>query len=227
MHKLLPASLALALATPFGARADTASDIQALRHEIEVMRADYEARLQSLEQRLKAAQAATTAAAPAEPSPAAAPTAAAVPAAPEPAPAPVAVAATGAAGGANAFNPAMSLILSGLYTHTSQDPARYAIGGFQLPAGGEAGPGTRGLSLAESELGFAANIDPWLRGAANISLHPDDSVSVEEAYVQTTALGHGLGLKAGRFFSGVGYLNPQHAHTWDFVDNPLAYQAML
>ncbi|HJV59529.1 MAG TPA: hypothetical protein VJ743_01230, partial [Albitalea sp.] len=47
------------------------------------------------------------------------------------------------------------------------------------------------------------------------------------AYVQTTALGHGLGLKAGRFFSGVGYLNPQHAHTWDFVDNPLAYQAML
>jgi hypothetical protein len=25
----------------------------------------------------------------------------------------------------------------------------------------------------------------------------------------------------------VGYLNPQHAHTWDFVDNPLAYQAML
>jgi hypothetical protein len=25
----------------------------------------------------------------------------------------------------------------------------------------------------------------------------------------------------------VGYLNPQHAHTWDFVDNPLAYQALL
>jgi len=34
-------------------------------------------------------------------------------------------------------------------------------------------------------------------------------------------------LKAGRFFSGIGYLNPQHAHAWDFVDNPLAYQAML
>ena len=34
-------------------------------------------------------------------------------------------------------------------------------------------------------------------------------------------------LKAGRFFSGVGYLNSQHSHTWDFVDNPLAYQAML
>ena len=121
----------------------------------------------------------------------------------------------------------MSLILSGGYTRTSRDPATYNITGFQLPQGSAAGPGTRGFSLAESELGLAANIDPWLRGAANISLHPDNTVSVEEAFVQTTALGNGLSVKAGRFFSGVGYLNPQHAHTWDFVDNPLAYQALL
>jgi hypothetical protein len=121
----------------------------------------------------------------------------------------------------------MSLILSGLYARTSRDPASYAITGFQLPPGAEIGPGTRGFSLAESELGFAASIDPWLRGAANISILPDDKVSVEEAYVQTTSLGDGFSLKAGRFFSNVGYLNPQHSHTWDFVDNPLAYQALL
>ena len=72
-------------------------------------------------------------------------------------------------GGANAFNPSMSLILSGLYTRTSQDPSRYAITGFPLPPEREIGPGTRGFSLAESELGLAASIDPWLRGAANIS----------------------------------------------------------
>ena len=52
-------------------------------------------------------------------------------------------------------------------------------------------------------------------------------MSVEEAFLQTTALSNGFSLKAGRFFSGVGYLNEQHSHTWDFVDNPLAYQAML
>jgi hypothetical protein len=121
----------------------------------------------------------------------------------------------------------MSLILSGLYTNTSQDPSKYAITGFQLPASAEAGPGSRGFSLAETELGFAASIDPWLRGAANISLGADNSVSVEEAYMQTTALDNGFALKAGRFFSGVGYLNSQHSHTWDFVDNPLAYQALL
>ena len=172
------------------------------------IRSAYETRLQALEQRLKAAEGAAVALAPAAPAP----------------PPPVA-ASTG--GGANAFNPAMSLILSGLYTRTSRDPAGYAIGGFQTPAAAAIGPGGRGLSLAESELGLAASIDPWLRGSASIALHPDDSVSVEEAFIQTTSLGHGLTVKAGRFFSGVGYLNSQHAHAWDFVDNPLAYQAML
>lgn len=220
MYKFLPAGIALAMAAPLVALADTPSDIANLRQEIDAIRAAYEARLQSLEQRLKAAEARAAAVPPAT----AVPQAAAAPVAATPAPQAVAAP---AGGGANAFNPAMSLILSGLYTRTSQDPSKYAITGFQLPAGAEVGPGTRGLSLAESELGFAANIDPWLRGAANIALHPDDSVSVEEAYVQTTSLGNGLALKAGRFFSGVGYLNAQHAHTWDFVDNPLAYQAML
>jgi hypothetical protein len=208
MSRLLPASLALALAAPMGAMADTAADVQALKREIETIRVEYEARLRALEERLKAAEAAVAA-----------------PASTVAAPAPVAAAP--AAGGANAFNPALSLILSGIYTRTSQDPAGYAITGVQLPASVPVGPGTRGFSLAETELGLAASIDPWLRGAANIALEPDDTVSVEEAYVQTTSLGGGLSLKAGRFFSGIGYLNPQHSHTWDFVDNPLAYQAFL
>ena len=236
MHPLVPTALALALALPTGARADTSSDVAALRTQMEAMRAAYEARLQALEQRVQRAEATIAPAAssgvtPAvAATPAVAPVAAAAPAVPDaaiaasPQSAPVAA---GATGGANAFNPAMSLILSGLYTRTSRNPAGYAISGFQLPPGAEIGPGTRGFSLAESELGFAASIDPWLRGAANISLHPDDKVSVEEAYVQTTSLGNGFSFKAGRFFSNVGYLNQQHAHTWDFVDNPLAYQAML
>ena len=53
------------------------------------------------------------------------------------------------------------------------------------------------------------------------------SLSIEEAFLQTTALPYGLKLKAGRFFSGIGYLNEQHAHTWDFADNPLPYSVML
>jgi len=227
MHKLVPATLALAIVFPLSALADTPSEVAALRQQMEAMRAAYEARMQALEQRLQRAEAALAA-----PPAGVVANAAAVPAAAAtPPPSPQAPAATpvvaSSSGGANAFNPSMSLILSGLYTHTSQDPATYAITGFQLPPGAAIGPGTRGFSLAETELGFAASIDPWLRGAANIALEPDNSVSIEEAYVQTTSLGEGFSLKAGRFFSGVGYLNPQHSHTWDFVDNPLAYQALL
>jgi hypothetical protein len=230
MTKLLPTGLVLVLAWPVGAQAqatsDASSEIRALRQELDQLRTTYEARLQALERRLKAAEAATAARAaattPAEANlPPAAPPAAAAATGPTLPPA----ASSGAS--VNAFNPSISLILSGLYTRTTQDPAGDAITGFPLPPDDQPGPGTRGFSLAESELALAASIDPWLRGAANISLHPDNTVSVEEAFVQTTSLGGGFSLKAGRFFSSVGYLNPQHSHTWDFVDNPLVYQALL
>ena len=246
MSKPLLAAFAFALAFPTtAARADPASDVAALRSEMDALRSSYEARLKALEQRLKEAEASIARSASASsPSPATAvaaapstpaaspPTPSATPPSPPPgvstpAPASTTTAAGGAGGGLGAFNPAMSLILSGLYTNTSRDPKSYAITGFPLPGDAEIGPGTRGFSLSETELGFSASVDPWFRGAADISVAPDNSISVEEAWVQTTALGHGVSLKAGRFLSNVGYLNPQHAHAWDFVDNPLAYQAML
>jgi hypothetical protein len=128
---------------------------------------------------------------------------------------------------AGSFNPAVSLILSGIYSNLSQDPADYRITGFPVASGTEIGPGQRGFSLAESELGVYANIDPYFYGGLNYSLHPDDTASVEEAFIQTIALSNGLSVKAGRFFSSVGYLNSQHSHVWDFVDAPLVYQAFL
>jgi hypothetical protein len=229
--KSIPAAVVAALLLPIAAHADDAADVAALRKDMEALRASYEARLQALEQRLKSAEAALAASPAAANSSAPQAAAAASPAAVAPPPPtaaaapPVATAAAG--GGANSFNPAVSLILSGLYAHTSHDPAQYALRGFPLPADAPIGPGTRGFSLSETELGLAASIDPWLRGAAAISFAPDNNVEVEEAFVQTTSLGNGLSLKAGRFFSAIGYLNPQHSHTWDFVDSPLAYQAML
>jgi hypothetical protein len=36
-----------------------------------------------------------------------------------------------------------------------------------------------------------------------------------------------MGLKAGRFFSGIGYLNEQHAHQWDFYEQPLMYKVLF
>ena len=189
------------------AQSNSSADITNLQRELATVRAEYEARISALEQKLQSANknvddtgvASQTS---------------------------VNTSRTVSTRG-DGFNPAISLILSGTYTRTQQDPEQSAISGIHLAKDAEIGLGQRGLSLAESELGISANIDPWLRGAAHIAFSPDNEVSIEEAYIQTTALGHGLSIKAGRFFSGIGYLNSQHAHTWDFVDSPLAYQAFL
>lgn len=128
---------------------------------------------------------------------------------------------------ANAFNPAIALILSGLYTNLSHTPEDYRLTGFALPEGAEVGPGSRGFNLGESELVISANIDPYLFGNLAVVLTPEGEVELEEVFIQTIALANGLNVKAGRFFSGIGYLNVQHPHSWDFVDAPLAYQALL
>jgi len=206
--------LALVIALlPLASLAASDTELQELRKELDAMRANYEARLQQLEARLKKAEADA---------------AAAQSAAPSAAPPPVAAAAESeraTSSNASAFNPAISLILSGVYANLSQDPLNYRISGF-VPSG-DIGPGKRGFSLAETELAFAASVDPYFYGQFTVSVQPDNSVDIEEAFVQTTALGHGFTLKGGRFLSSIGYLNDQHSHTWDFVNQPLAYQAFL
>jgi hypothetical protein len=126
----------------------------------------------------------------------------------------------------NALNPAVSLILNGIYGNLSQDPANFKINGF-VPTNGDVAPPNRGLSLGESELALAANIDHYFRGAGIFSVSPDNSIAVEEAYIQTLALSNGFTVKAGRFFSSVGYQNQIHAHAWDFTDAPLANKVFL
>jgi len=203
----LAALIAATIAPAFvPAQAADTPEIQQIRSEIQTLKQTDEARIQALEKRLEQAEAAA-----------------------QQAQASAQQAATAAAPkqSANAFNPAISLILSGIYSHLSQDPADYRLSGFPLPAATEIGPGQRGFSLAESELGIYANADPYFYGGLNFAIHPDDTASVEEGFIQTTTLSYGFTLKAGRFFSGIGYLNEQHAHTWDFVDAPLAYQAFL
>src|SRR5438270_9703000 len=127
----------------------------------------------------------------------------------------------------SALNPGVSVILNGVYANLSKDPRTYRINGF-VPTMGDVAPPTRGFSLGESELGFAANIDHNFRGTLIASISPDnDSIGVEEGYIQTLALPRGFTLKAGRFFSAIGYQNQIHAHAWDFTDAPLAMRVFL
>jgi hypothetical protein len=93
---------------------------------------------------------------------------------------------------------------------------------------GDVAPPTRGFSLGESELALASNIDHMFRGTLIASISPDnDSIGVEEGFIQTIGLSNGFTIKAGRFFSAIGYQNQVHAHAWDFTDAPLAMRAFL
>jgi hypothetical protein len=132
----------------------------------------------------------------------------------------------GGRGGAAAFNPAISVILAGNYAHLSEDPGTYRIAGF-IPNGGEVGPGERSFNLGESEMTLSANVDPYFYANLTAAIDSENEIGVEEAFVRTLALRDGVTVKAGRFFSGVGYLNEIHAHAWDFIDQPLAYQAFF
>jgi hypothetical protein len=141
------------------------------------------------------------------------------------APAPVAAAASASA---NVFNPAISIILNGFYEHHSQNPDTYQRAGF--PLAGEGRPGEQGFHLGESEVSFASNIDDKFYGQLTVTMEDEGGqthTGVEEAFIDTTALPDGFTLRAGRFYSNIGYLNSHHAHTDYFSDRPLAYQAFL
>ncbi|HEV7693224.1 MAG TPA: hypothetical protein VGO52_20490 [Hyphomonadaceae bacterium] len=130
-----------------------------------------------------------------------------------------------AAASQNAFNPGIAAVLNGFGVLAKDDPGAAGISGF--PTTDEITGPARGFSLGESEVSFAANIDPSLAGFLDFSISPDNEVELEEAYIRTTALPGGFTLKAGRFLSGIGYINERHAHDWSFSDAPLPYKAFL
>ncbi len=217
MHRLktTAAAVATAFALAPPALAQSSAEINEIRDQIRQMRQDYESRIRDLEQRLQAAE-----------SKAGAAEQKAAKAEQEAVKVTEQQRAETQRRGDSAFNPGVNLILQGRYADLSQDPDNYFISGF-IPSGGEVGPGPRGFSLVESELNIWANVDPYFRAFFSAAYTPENEVEVEEAYFQTLALPQGFTLKGGRYFSGIGYLNEQHQHAWDFIDAPLPYRAFL
>ncbi len=181
-------------------------DFPDLRRALELMRADYEARISALERRLEATEEKSA----------------------QPVVSAVEPVTANASAGSNAFNPAMSVIFLGQALAYGNDPEAYFIPGF--PLGGESRPAAEGFSLGETEIDISANVDDkftaWLTVPVVIE-DGDTVVEIEEAWIETLGLPAGLSARLGRMFSNVGYLNEKHAHTWDFVDQPLAYKAFM
>lgn len=133
----------------------------------------------------------------------------------------------GDAAPARAFNPRISLILGGAYADYRAD-APADVAGVLL--GPETEPRPAGFSLSESELVVEANVDDQWHGWATVALEDEDGetvVALEEAYIDSLALPHGLAVKLGRFLSDLGYQNRIHGHAWDFADLPLVYRSLL
>jgi len=128
----------------------------------------------------------------------------------------------------NLFNPAISVIIDGVYASYKNDPADYHIPGFAL--GGEAGLAPEGFSLGHSEIVFSNNIDDKFYGQFTLAIAEHENeieVELEEAFFETLSLGGGFTIRGGRFYSAIGYLNQQHEHAWDFKDAPLVYRALF
>ncbi|MGD2076077.1 MAG: hypothetical protein PVG38_14325, partial [Gammaproteobacteria bacterium] len=213
-----------ALLFPMVAGAMANDEIEALRREIHIMREEYEARLRALELRLREAETAVQAAE-ARPESVATPPQPEYTQSVEPDPESQGIISPL---GFNEFNPALSIILQGSVNSYTRDPEDYELSGFQL--GGEAGLSAEGFTLDETEITASANVDPLFYAATTIALHDDEQeteVEVEEAFVDPLLLPAGLGVRFGRFYSDVGYLNRFHSHAWDFHDAPLANQAFL
>jgi hypothetical protein len=129
---------------------------------------------------------------------------------------------------ANGFNPAISLILSGGFNESSLNPDNVSLPGFALT--GEGGAPAQGFVLGESELTLSASVDDHWYAQTTLAFAEEDGsseVSVEESFIQSTALPDGLTLKMGRFLSNIGYLNSHHAHTDTFIDRPYVYRTFV
>ncbi|MDO8501983.1 MAG: hypothetical protein Q7S20_09065 [Gemmatimonadaceae bacterium] len=96
---------------------------------------------------------------------------------------------------------------------------------------GDHDPQVRGFTIPNTELALDGAVDPYFKGFSNIVFKLDKNgetgVELEEAFVLTTSLPANLQLKAGQFFTEFGRQNPQHPHSWAFVDQPLVLNRMF
>ncbi len=181
------------------------SDIASLRVAIDELRADYELRIAALEKRIAVAEQNA-----------------------KPAQIVAALPMSRSSGSDSAFNPAIGVIFQGQAWNYNNSPEEYSVQGF--PFGGEAGPFDEGIAIGEAEINISASVDDKFTAWLTAPLLIEDGeaiIEIEEAWLETTALPGGLSARFGRFFSGIGYLNNKHAHSWDFADQPLPYQAFL
>jgi len=123
------------------------------------------------------------------------------------------------------------------------NPQIALVGNFQARVADTGPDATRKALLRELELGIAADVDPFARAEAYISLHNDfeheeahalsagedhgSTVDIEEAFLTFHSLGGGLSAKVGKIAGAVGRVNRNHPDQLEFMEYPLAIRELF
>ena len=131
----------------------------------------------------------------------------------------------------NSSNWKGSVIIEGNYIDRSTNDELEIPG---MPSGGHAHGLDEGLQFGHSEIVVTGDINEKISARFTAAIiqaaeEEEDGIEaeLEEAFIETQSLGNGIGVKAGRFFSDVGYLSSKHNHEFDFADQPLIYEGMF
>ncbi len=205
-------------------QAPTAADVNALKTQIENLKADYEKRIQALETQLQGIQAQmllqplvlTSAAIPAREQQPAQEQQPQQPAAQVPPGAEGAGGPTGAlpvyggtAGASKVFNPDMAV-----------------IGDLLGAAGSNKVCPDPAFEMHESEAAFQAIVDPYARADFFISFG-EQGVNLEEGYLTFPAIPGGLLVRAGKMRAAFGKVNTLHNHVLPWTDRPIVTKNLV
>jgi hypothetical protein len=189
------------------ARAADDESVASLRQELEAMRAQYEARIDALEARVRQLEG-NEVAAPGE--------------APSVAPGldleALRAAAAATLGTAGTQTPEAAPAGSGDRNLNRLNPEISFTGDVIAVGGGRAG---EDFSGREFELDMQSALDPYSKTRLTLAFSPDEGVDIEEGWILYNGLPGGVALKAGKFRQRFGALNQQHLHALPQVDYPL------
>jgi hypothetical protein len=204
---------------PAIASAQAADSPQALKQQIDKLRADFEALQKDYRDRLSALEAALTAVqSPPPQQPAQTPPAPtqtpATPVSPQ--------LATGTLLGDSQTSPSQP----GAGASKVFNPDMAVIGNIVGAAGRNPIAPDPAIQVREAEASFQAIADPYARADFFLSFG-ESGVDLEEGYVTFPAVPGGLLVKVGKMRAAFGKVNTSHAHTLTWVDRPLVTTNLL
>jgi hypothetical protein len=103
------------------------------------------------------------------------------------------------------------------------------VGDFvgDLSPEGSTQEGGERFAVREVEVAFQAAVDPYFRGDVFLGISDLEGIAIEQAYLTTTSLPHGIEARLGRFLMPFGKQNTTHRHDLHTVEYPWVVQTFF